>query len=252
MAKRIKYSYKKLVAKCKEIIEKGWISLEKHHEGSDGALGNAFEELLGIKENNIKGPDYQAWEIKTKQKDTSSRVTLFNVALSNPKKANALIKDKYGTIDEESKLKILNTSIVVGRWTNTGVKQFTYQMEYTFDKLKLIVKNRATDKIQDDDFYWTWDKIKEYSLRKINNLCFLHGVIDRQGNKVKFDSVELFSNLKFDSLKQLILNQKIVFEFRIGVFKSGKNRGKPHDHGSAFRISPKYLPELYEIHRVFN
>jgi hypothetical protein len=31
----------------------------------------------------------------------------------------------------------------------------------------------------------------------------------------------------------------VMFDFRIGAYKSGKMIGKPHDHGSGFRIKKK-------------
>ena len=35
------------------------------------------------------------------------------------------------------------------------------------------------------------------------------------------------------------------YDIRLGVYRSGKNAGKPHDHGSAFRLTEKSLPLLF-------
>ena len=37
-----------------------------------------------------------------------------------------------------------------------------------------------------------------------------------------------------------------MFDIRIGVYQTGKYKGKPHDHGSGFRIKPENLKELYD------
>lgn len=45
---------------------------------------------------------------------------------------------------------------------------------------------------------------------------------------------------------QLIDDGKLMVDIRIGSYKSGKNKGKPHDHGTGFRIKPVDLDSLYE------
>lgn len=39
------------------------------------------------------------------------------------------------------------------------------------------------------------------------------------------------------------------YDIRLGVYHSGKSVGKPHDHGSAFRLTEKSLPLLFKIHK---
>ena len=36
-----------------------------------------------------------------------------------------------------------------------------------------------------------------------------------------------------------------MIDIRIGSYKSGKNLGKTHDHGTGFRIKPEDLKNLY-------
>ncbi len=36
-----------------------------------------------------------------------------------------------------------------------------------------------------------------------------------------------------------------MVDIRIGSYKSGKNKGKTHDHGTGFRIKPSDLGLLY-------
>jgi hypothetical protein len=36
-----------------------------------------------------------------------------------------------------------------------------------------------------------------------------------------------------------------MYDIRIGSYSSGKNYGKPHDHGSGFRIKEHNIIKLY-------
>jgi hypothetical protein len=37
-----------------------------------------------------------------------------------------------------------------------------------------------------------------------------------------------------------------MFDIRIGVHKTGNNYGRPHDHGSGFRVKKENISELYD------
>ena len=39
-----------------------------------------------------------------------------------------------------------------------------------------------------------------------------------------------------------------MFDIRIGSYKTGLKRGKPHDHGSGFRVKRDFLKELFEYY----
>jgi hypothetical protein len=36
-------------------------------DSNDGGAGNTFEECLGVRENNLKEPDFEGFEVKTKK-----------------------------------------------------------------------------------------------------------------------------------------------------------------------------------------
>jgi len=57
-----------------------------------------------------------------------------------------------------------------------------------------------------------------------------------------YTEAHYFSNFYEEIFKQLIKDGQIVFEFRLHLYPSGSAR----DRGSGFRISRKYLPNLYE------
>ena len=43
--------------------------VESHREGDTG-IGKTLEDLLGITENNIAGPDFATYELKSARKDS--------------------------------------------------------------------------------------------------------------------------------------------------------------------------------------
>ena len=47
---------------------------------------------------------------------------------------------------------------------------------------------------------------------------------------------------------KLIDRGRLMIDIRIGSYKTGKMKGKPHDHGTGFRIRPEDLSLLYEHH----
>ena len=65
-----------------------------------------------------------------------------------------------------------------------------------------------------------------------------------------FDKAEIYSNPSFDKFLGLLDDGKIMYDIRIGSYKSGRNYGKPHDHGSCFRLLEANLCLLYDTHEV--
>lgn len=68
---------------------------------NDGAIGNTFEDYLGVRENNLKDPDFAGFEVKSKRELTSSYLSLFTKSPSSPKGANAYLKNTFGKNDED-------------------------------------------------------------------------------------------------------------------------------------------------------
>lgn len=42
----------------------------------------------------------------------------------------------------------------------------------------------------------------------------------------------------------------IVYDIRIGVYRSSKNKGKTHDHGSCFRVMKNNLNKVFDIEEI--
>jgi hypothetical protein len=88
-------------------------------KNSDGGIGNTFEDYLGVTENNLKEPDFKGFEVKSQRELTSSYLSLFPKSPTNPKKANALLKDSFGRVDSHfPELKSLHTSVFANRFNS--------------------------------------------------------------------------------------------------------------------------------------
>lgn len=61
-----------------------------------------------------------------------------------------------------------------------------------------------------------------------------------------YTKAKIYLKSSLSKLLQLIDDGKLMVDIRIGSYKSGKNKGKPHDHGTGFRIKPVDLDSLYE------
>lgn len=62
------------IEKYIQICNMGWI--KTHRQGPTG-IGKTLEDLLGIIENNIDGPDFGDYELKSCRLDSNSMLTIF-------------------------------------------------------------------------------------------------------------------------------------------------------------------------------
>ncbi len=79
--------YDELIRRLREIEEMGYI--RTHRAGNTG-VGKTLEDLLGIKENNIPGPNSAMIELKSARKNAKSMLTLFTKS-PLPEKANSVL-----------------------------------------------------------------------------------------------------------------------------------------------------------------
>lgn len=225
----------------------GYVSSSRPNN-KDGGIGNTYEDLLGVKENNLKSSDHLGYEIKSKRLLNSTYISLFSKSPSFPQKANSILLEKYGEIRDSAfpNKKKLYASVFSNRYSLVYNK---YKMKLsTNDKSqKLYLKiynlnNKIIDKI-----YWQYSDLKESSLKMTSLLLVLADErIFRNKSQFHFKEAEVYNKFNFDSFIQNIKDGNIMFDLRIGVYSSGKNYGKTHDHGSGFRIKKENFENLYE------
>tara|TARA_Y100001970_G_C14181069_1_gene829872 strand:- start:168 stop:926 length:759 start_codon:yes stop_codon:yes gene_type:complete len=207
---------------------------------NDGAVGNTFETNLGVQENNLKAPDYDGWEIKTKRQFTKSATSLFTLKPSYPPNGDKYMRENWGLNDpsgEYPNIKVFRTSVYANRFSIVYQK---YQMKLYLDrdskKLRLLLHD-INKKIIDDKVYWSFDDILKAS-SKLRNLLVIEANEKIIDNKVYFHYINAsaYLNFKFDSLLNLIEIGKARYDNRLGIYRSGKNIGKEHNHGGGLRL----------------
>jgi hypothetical protein len=93
--------YQDFLQKLKAIKKRGYI---KTHRLGDTGIGKTLEDMLGIKENNIPGPNGSMIELKSARKNAKSMLTLFTKS-PEPKKANSVLLTKYGYLSKKGVVK---------------------------------------------------------------------------------------------------------------------------------------------------
>ncbi|MCG5643687.1 MvaI/BcnI family restriction endonuclease [Flavobacteriaceae bacterium LSUCC0859] len=236
----------KIVKEFNRIKKLGFVKSNRV-KNKDGGIGNTFEDYLGVEENNLKDPDFEGFEIKTQRELTSSYITLFSKSPSYPKGANAILKEKYGEVRDSSfpDLKKLYASVFGNKWSEVYGKYFMkMHVDYSNNRVYLHVKNGGEIY---DEVYWNFEDL-EKGLNKLNKLFVVSAEQKSIDNiyHYHYNSGTVFLDIDFNEFLKILENGFIQFDIRIGVYKSGKNYGKPHDHGSGFRIKKESLYGLYK------
>ena len=231
----------------------GWV--ESHRRNNTG-IGKTFEDYVGVVENNLNEPDLFGYEIKSHRSESSSYVTLFTKSPSYPTKgANAYLKDHFGSNYPDSKLKKLHTSIFADKF-NTYEGKYSFRLLHKSDERRIYigVYSLGGENLIDSSVYYTYDDIESALKDKLRNLFYVTAqrkYNDKNTESFLFDSAEIYTEPSLDSFLNLLDSGDIMYDIRIGAYGSGKKLGKPHDHGSGFRIKENNLVNLYSnIERI--
>ncbi|MCM1224218.1 MAG: MvaI/BcnI family restriction endonuclease [Lachnospiraceae bacterium] len=234
-----------LIAYFTEIKRKGWIQTQRH---GDQCLGNAFEDFIGKAEDNKPVADYYDIELKAHRIVTQSMVTLFSKAPSYPKRVNTHLRETYGVVEDGYGKKVLHTTI-------SGLRENSHRGGYNFkadvqrakQRIYLQIKDTATQKLIDDEVYWSFSVLNKALEKKLSKMAILYGEEKDEDGKhfVRYTEMRIIEQLTLEDLIKSIEDGKLFIDIRIGVYASGKNAGKTHDHGTAFRMHLKDLLEVY-------
>lgn len=201
------------------------------------AIGKANEDFEGIVENNSRQPDKNGVEYKIHDAGSSSAITLFTASPSYPRKINSIIRNNYGKLDEEYNIKTIHMSLHTNSITIFNDTKF-----YTFLK-----NDRVNVMVDDMEFHWSFVDLFQKTTLKLQSLSY------REAHKIsntvfKIEKEEIYDGFNFDNFINLMESQDIFIDIRMGIDR--KNR-KPHDHGTAFRITPSKLSQLYDGNTLY-
>lgn len=145
----------------------------------------------------------------------------------------------------------LHTSVFAGKFN-------TYRNAYGFrivndtqgKKIVLEVSSLPEMEVIDSSVYWTYHDLEQCLLTKLKALFFVYADSDmRDGTEYfHYTQADIYLDPSLENLLKLIDRGRLMIDIRIGSYKTGKMKGKPHDHGTGFRIRPEDLSLLYEHH----
>ena len=221
----------------------------KSRRKNNTGIGKTFEDYVGVVENNIDEPDLFGYEIKSHREETASYITLFTKSPNFPSRANYYLKDRFGVpYDDNPALKKLHTSMFASRF-NTFGSGLSFRL--VNDRMRGIVKIGVYDVVSkeliDDSVGYTYDCLEKVLKKKLKDLFYVTAerkFID-EDEYFFFSKAEIYSNPSIDKFLELLDRGLIMFDIRIGSYKSGRNVGKAHDHGSGFRILESNLRLLF-------
>jgi len=219
--------YRKMVKKLREIKKRGYI--KTHRRGNTG-IGKTLEDLLGINENNIPGPNGRMIELKSARKSARSMLTLFTKS-PLPAKANSMLVNSVG-------YKVKNNR----KELHTTLNARSYNRVKGRVGLKIGIKgNKILILDSGGKQYGYWDKaaLMESFERKLPKIMYVKADSRGKGKNEKFwfNEAWLLSGFSFQNFIKLLKQGVILVDIRIGQYADGKT----HDHGTGFRVNPNRL-----------
>lgn len=225
-----------LIDKLKEIKKMGFI---KTHRANDTGIGKTLEDLLKITENNLRLPDVGDIELKAKRLESWSMLTLATKS-PEPKGINRILFERYKYIDKEGCYN-LHSTVYGSRYNPQGFK-------ISLRDNKLILENK-----QNIECYYPISIFQDVLVSKSNKilLVFAETKGERKTINEQFHFIEayLLFDLNIDKFQKAVQQDKLKVDIRIGVYRSGKNKGRYHDHGTGFRINKKDFLLLFDQYK---
>ena len=226
--------YYSILKKLKEIKKMGYV--KTHRVGNTG-IGKTLEDLLGIKENNIPGPNARMIELKSARKNVSSMLTLFTKS-PLPPKANSVLLERFGYESKRGNNKKELHTTVSAKEFNTLKGKSGFKIVIEKDRINLVT---AANKVVG---YWSKETLKNSFERKMPKLLYVKA--DSRGSgpdeEFWFNEAWLLSGFDFKNFVRLLRKGTILVDIRIGQYPDGR----VHDHGTGFRVLPVKLDLCFE------
>jgi len=183
-------SYNEFVEKLNEIKAMGFV---KTHRSGPTGIGKTLEDLLGIKENNIAGPDHEKFELKSARKNSQSMLTLFTNA-PLPRKVNSVLLDKFGYPSAKgNEKKELHTTVSALNYNNLkGNTGFKVGIDKNASKITFI------DNEGKELCYWDNQTLEKAFVKKYPALAYVKADAEGVDSNEKFHFTEAYLLTGFD------------------------------------------------------
>lgn len=246
--------------KVLEGFKKDFLAIKKEgfvesHRTHNTGIGKTFEDLIGVVENNNFLADYEdVLELKSSRELSQSMVTLFTKKPTHPKGINSILREEYGEPDEKANgLKTVHTTFSALKF-NTFHSKFGFKLEINEKerRIYILIKNLETGKLETIKLYYEFDELKKIIEKKLDYIAYIKADHKEENGKEFFNFKEalILSGLTFDKFIRFVKEGLILYDIRIGVYRSGKLKGKTHDHGSGFRILKNNIDKVFQIEEI--
>lgn len=230
------------IEKFTQICNMGWI---KTHRSGPTGIGKTLEDLLGIVENNIDGPDFGDYELKSCRLDSNSMLTIFTKTPQPQGAANTLrMTFGYSSDAYENDEKVLHSTLSADRYVSIADTGHSLKVSCSDAKISIIAEDGK------EYAYWTRDKLREAFEKKYKGKFVYAKAYSRgSGANEKFKFVEAYevSGFDYDAFVSLLEQGKIYIDLRIGQYHGGAKDGQTHDHGTGFRIKENDQHLLFKV-----
>lgn len=229
-----------------KICDMGWVTT--HRSGPTG-VGKTLEDLLGIAENNIDGPDFGDYELKSCRLDSNSMLTLFTKT-PQPKGAANTLRITFGYLSDNDKYhndeKILHSTLSADKFVPIAGTGHSLKIVCSSEKISIIAEDG------NEYAYWSREQLnKAFEKKYKNKLVYVKAQSRGKDENEEFRYVEAYeiSGFNYEAFVNLLEQGKIYIDLRIGQYHGGAKDGKTHDHGTGFRIKEIDQPLLFKVKR---
>jgi hypothetical protein len=225
-------SVKTLDEVVRMLIELKAAGYVRTHRAGQAGIGKTLEDLLGIKENNLRVSNMTFAEIKSARKGSQSMLTLFTKS-PLPQGANAKLLERFGYVTPQSRgRKVLHSTT----WA-TGYNVLRGQKGFKVDVAqgKLILVSARGEELG----YWDEATLKASFEAKLHHLVYVLADCRGAGKREEFwfNEAWLLSGFSFEGFVSGVRAGIICVDTRIGQNPDGTI----HDHGTGFRVFPDNL-----------
>lgn len=213
--------------KFHDIKKQGWI--QSVRRGPTG-IGQTFEQLLGLAENNIALPDLHEIELKTHRIGSSSMITLFTFNKKAWKMKPLEAIRKYGTLDADGRLGMYFTMSPTPN--STGL--FLHNEEHS-----ISVRHISGELIAE----WQLNGLSEQFCKKIPGLILVSAFNEMRGDFewFRFSRAQLLTETSPEIIREQILAGNVLVDLRL------HDKGtSARNHGTGFRAKKDKLNLLFK------
>ena len=210
--------------KLKELKEKGWVVSKRR---SNTGIGYTLETLLGIKENNLKTPDFGELELKSQRKNVSNRITMFTFNRAVWKIKQKELIENYGYLDATQRKALYCT-------VNTKPNAQGLYLKVEDELLKL----HHLDGVLIAE--WKISDLVKTFKEKMPALVVVMAdtrINSEEKEEFWFNEAYFLKEPDIDNFIDLLKKDIIIVDIRMHIKKNGAVR----NHGTAFRIDERFL-----------